>query len=77
VEVRAGYLFAWSPAPTDESGRTLLDASRHVASVGLGHRLPGRLPLHLDAYLQWHQLAHSQRLAGGFALFGLTLGADL
>lgn len=75
--VRGGYFFEWSPAPADETGRTLLDASRHVICFGLGHRLPLKVPLRLDAFVQWHQLAHSERLGGGFALGGATLGVDL
>jgi hypothetical protein len=79
VELRLGYAFDPSPAPQgdDEAGRTLLDASRHVIGAGVGHRLPLRLPLRLDAYVQWHQLAGSNRLQGGFALGGLSLGVDL
>lgn len=77
VVVRLGYFYEWSPAPTDATGRALLDADRHVVSAGLSYRLPGRLSLTAEAYLQWHQLAGSERLRGGFALSGLGLGMKL
>ncbi|MDW8281391.1 MAG: hypothetical protein RMK29_06740 [Myxococcales bacterium] len=74
--LRLGYFFEWSPTPRDEVGRALLDADRHVVCAGLGHQLP-RLPLHLEGFLQWHQLAAGWRLAGNFLLGGLSVGVDL
>lgn len=84
TDLRLGYLFEWSPAPPDRrpdgSEATLLDADRHVLSFGVGHHLP-RLPLTLEGYVQWHQLAGAasepRRLGGGLLLGGVTLGVDL
>jgi hypothetical protein len=76
--VRAGYFFAWSPAPDAAPARTLLDASRHVITVGGEVRLRSRFaPFHGSAFYQWHQVQPNDRVAGSFAVVGLTLGVDL
>jgi hypothetical protein len=58
--------------------RTLLDASRHVITVGGEVALrTRRAPLRLSAFFQWHQLQPNERVRGAFGVGGLTLGADL
>ncbi len=75
--LRLGYFFEWSPTPSDEATRSLLDASRHVFTVGAGYHLPARLPLGVSAFFQWHQLAGSDRVSGGFGMGGAAVELDL
>ena len=73
---RAGYLFEWSPAPGDAPA--LLDADRHVATVGGALEWSHRFGvLQVDLFGQWHQLAGSPRASGGFYVLGGTVGVDL
>jgi len=75
--LRAGYAFIESPAP-DAAGRTLLDAHRHVASVGLAlGSTSRRVPLRLDGFYQVQILAGGARAGGFLAAAGLTLGIEL
>jgi hypothetical protein len=75
--LRAGYFFAWSPAPDAAPARTLLDASRHVVTIGAELALRRWVPLRLTAFYQWHQLQANERVSGSFAVGGLSLGVDL
>jgi hypothetical protein len=46
-----------SPAPEASGTQSLLDNHRVVGSAGLGVDMPeARVPLHLDAWVQVHQL---------------------
>jgi long-chain fatty acid transport protein len=57
LALRAGYAFLWSPAPEMTGRQSLLDNHRHLAAAGVGLAWPRRaLPLHLDAWVQLHQL---------------------
>jgi hypothetical protein len=42
-----------------------------------GFELTLRRLLHLALFAQWHQLAASDRVRGGFAALGLEAGAEL
>lgn len=54
---RAGYHFAWSPAPEQSEQLSLLDNHRHVFAAGYGIAWPGRyLPFYIDAWMQLHLL---------------------
>ena len=57
LALRGGYAFLWSPAPEMRGRQSLLDNHRHLFAVGLGLAWPrSKLPLHLDAWMQVHQL---------------------
>ena len=57
LALRAGYAFLWSPAPEQRGRQSLLDNHRHLLAAGVGLAWPARaLPLHVDAWVQWHQL---------------------
>jgi long-chain fatty acid transport protein len=57
LALRAGYAFLWSPAPEMRGRQSLLDNHRHLLAAGVGLAWPGRaLPLHVDAWVQLHQL---------------------
>ncbi len=82
VKLRAGYFFDWTPTPKnppDDDGKSLLDTSRHVLSVGVGLSLIGRVPLDLDLFGQAHLLTQCQchRLNGQMFIGGATLGVRL
>lgn len=88
VAVRAGYFFAWSPAPEMTGELTLLDNHRHVFSLGLGWAKPrASIPLRVDAWVQLHALmprTHDRPpgmadLDTGGAVYagGLTVGVEL
>lgn len=53
---RAGYSFVWSPAPEMDGPQSLLDNHRHVVGLGFGVSWPDSLPLHIDAWAQFHAL---------------------
>jgi hypothetical protein len=69
--------------------QALLDNHRHVFSLGFGLAAPrdAALPIHLDAWFQWHKLVarHNDRpegeadvdTSGSIFVGGLTLGVDL
>lgn len=74
---RLGYFFEWSPAP-DGPDRVLLDADRHVLTVGGGLSYHGSaFSFQLDLFGQWHHLADSSRVRGDLGVFGATFGVDL
>jgi long-chain fatty acid transport protein len=80
LQLRGGYGFEWSPAPTpppETYAKNLLDASRHVLSAGAGLVLRGGVPLSFGIYVQAQLLAHSERLGGTFGVGGATIGVDL
>lgn len=81
VQVRGGYWFEWTPTPRtppEDDGKSLLDASRHVVSLGLGLGLVGsRVPLSLDLFAQGHFLCQCGRLSGQLLVVGATLGVRL
>lgn len=57
LAARAGYAFFWSPAPEMRGRQSLLDNHRHELAGGVGLAWPGKaLPLHVDAWVQWHHL---------------------
>jgi len=57
LAMRAGYHFAWSPAPEAKGTQSLLDSHRHVFAAGLGLSWPGRYyPVYLDTWTQLHLL---------------------
>jgi long-subunit fatty acid transport protein len=57
LALRAGYAFLWSPAPEMTGRQSLLDNHRHLFAAGVGLAWPrGALPVHLDAWVQLHQL---------------------
>jgi hypothetical protein len=88
LTARAGYFFAWSPAPEMTGQQALLDNHRHVVSLGFG-LIAAKLavPLHVDAWFQWHKLVarHNDRpdpepdvdTKGSILVGGLTVGVDL
>ncbi len=70
LALRAGYAFLWSPAPEQRGRQSLLDNHRHLLALGLGLAWPRRrLPLHVDAFVQLHQLQPRRHTkdAGRFA----------
>ncbi len=57
LAVRGGYAFLWSPAPEMRGRQSLLDSHRHLFALGVGLAWPrSKLPLHIDAWVQLHQL---------------------
>lgn len=57
LALRGGYAFLWSPAPEMRGRQSLLDNHRHLFAAGVGLAWPRRrLPLHVDAWVQLHQL---------------------
>ncbi len=57
LALRGGYAFLWSPAPEMRGRQSLLDNHRHLFAAGLGLAWPrSRLPIHVDAWVQLHQL---------------------
>ena len=82
MKLRGVYFFDWTPTPKnppDDDGKSLLDTSRHVLSVGVGLSLIGRVPLDLDLFGQAHLLTQCQchRLNGQMFIGGATLGVRL
>jgi long-chain fatty acid transport protein len=88
LALRGGYFFAWSPAPEMTGPQALLDNHRHVFSLGFGLAAPqAALPLHIDAWFQWHALVprHNDRpegtpdvdTSGSIFVGGMTVGVDL
>lgn len=88
LALRGGYFFAWSPAPEMKGQQALLDNDRHVLSVGLGlSTARSKMPLHLDAWFQLHQLVartHDRpdtqsdvSTSGRIFVGGLVVGVDL
>lgn len=76
--LRAGYAFLLTPVADAAPTRTLHDASRHVASLGLAlHSTSPRVPLRLDLFYQLNLLGGGPRAEGWFGVLGFTLGADL
>src|SRR5690606_31802085 len=55
LRARAGYAFAFTPAPEMTGRQSLLDNHRHVLAAGLGAAWPGAR-VHVDAWLQAHLL---------------------
>lgn len=72
TQLRAGYLYESSPAPPDAP--VLVDAGRHVFSLGLGLDL-GRAQLELFGAV--HALAGSPRAQGRLLVGGASLGLEL
>lgn len=57
LALRAGYAFLVTPAPEMKTRQSLLDNHRHLFSAGAGLAWPDAwLPLHLDAWFQFHLL---------------------
>ena len=57
IAARVGYSFVWSPAGEMDGQQSLLDNHRNILAAGLGLSWPGtRLPLHIDAWTQFHIL---------------------
>ncbi len=57
LTARGGLAFAMSPAPEASGTQSLLDNHRVIGSAGVGLDLPrARVPLHVDAWVQVHQL---------------------
>ncbi|HVV87939.1 MAG TPA: hypothetical protein VHE35_33090 [Kofleriaceae bacterium] len=57
LALRGGYAFLWSPAPEQRGRQSLLDNDRHLFAAGVGLAWPrSKLPLHVDAWVQLHQL---------------------
>jgi long-chain fatty acid transport protein len=78
LRARLGYFFEWSPAPLITAASVLLDADRHVFTVGGGAELHHRYgTLQLDLFGQLHHLAGQTRADGDFYFMGLTVGEDL
>jgi long-chain fatty acid transport protein len=88
LAARGGYAFLWSPAPEQSGRQTLLDNHRHLLAGGVGLAWPGRaVPLHVDAWVQLHQLqprTHVKALTmeaietgGRIVVGGVTVGVDL
>lgn len=70
LALRAGYAFLWSPSPEQRGKQSLIDNDRHELAAGVGLAWPGRaLPLHLDAWVQWHHL-RARTTSKDAALFG-------
>jgi len=67
LALRTGAAFVMSPAPEATGAQAFLDNHRLLASAGLGVAFPGSsVPLHLDAWVQLHQLiARKHTKAGG------------
>jgi long-chain fatty acid transport protein len=71
---RAGYFFE----PTGARGPVLLDADRHVLTLGAGLDWHSRFTtLQLDLFGQWHHLQPNGRVDGDFGVLGATVGVDL
>lgn len=61
LALRAGYGYCPTPVPPQRNETNLLDADRHVASLGLGWRVPplgawGPAEVHVDAFAQLQML---------------------
>ncbi|MCA9673695.1 MAG: hypothetical protein H6708_13850 [Kofleriaceae bacterium] len=57
LAARGGLAFVMSPAPEQSGRQSLLDNHRVIGAAGVGVAWPeARVPLHLDAWVQWHQL---------------------
>lgn len=80
IKLRGGYFFDWTPTPSTQQtddGKSLLDQSRHVLSVGLGLSLRSKVPLDLDLFGQAHLLSPGGRLDGQLFVGGAALGVRL
>ena len=80
VMLRGGYFFDWKPTPQvqpQDDAKSLLDASRHVLTVGLGLSLRKSVPLDIDVFGQAHLLSPDGRLSGQLFVGGATLGVRL
>ena len=60
--------------PPDDDGKSLLDASRHVLTIGLGLSLTGKVPLDVDLFGQAHLLSARQSTFGSAVCDGATPG---
>jgi long-subunit fatty acid transport protein len=72
---RLGYFFEWSPAPEDQA--ILVDASRHVITMGVGLEWGRAWSFSLDLFGQAHILQATDHASGAFGVFGAMLGLDL
>ncbi len=60
IQLRAGYAFHFSPAPTETKDHALLDNHRHITSLGAGFTNPWDLPLNIHLWMQGHFLMKRQ-----------------
>jgi long-chain fatty acid transport protein len=72
---RLGYFFEMSPAPADQA--VLVDADRHVLTMGLGWGWGSAWAFSLDLFGQAHFLSDTPHAGGLFGVFGAVLGLDL
>jgi long-subunit fatty acid transport protein len=88
VTARGGLALVPSPAPEQSGRASLLDNDRAIAAGGLGLGWPGRtVPLHLDAWVQFHAMnprthvkdtsMEAIETGGHIVVGGLTVGVDL
>ncbi len=64
--------------PDAAATRTLLDASSHVFTGGGELQWKNKYaPVQGELFFQWHQLQPNERVRGGFAAGGVSLGAEL
>jgi long-chain fatty acid transport protein len=88
LDLRAGYFFAWSPAPEMKGMQAFIDNHRHVFSLGLGLSAPSsKLPFCVDAWFQAHVLqprttdrpdpGTDVKTSGAIYAGGLMVGVDL
>jgi long-chain fatty acid transport protein len=72
---RLGYWFEWSPAPRDQT--ILVDADRHVITMGAAVEWGWAWSFSLELFGQAHVLAGSPHAGGEIGVFGAMLGLDL
>jgi hypothetical protein len=56
LSARLGYAFLMSPAPEMRGQQSFLDNHRHIVGLGFGLALSGKIPLHVDLFVQLHHL---------------------